>query len=278
MAMKKIFVPTDFSPNAEHALRFVCELNKKLKATVVLHHSFLIPVYATEVPVLIPTDAELQQSSEEGLQQLKERFRAEYPDMRFETLVTAGYAEEEIADTAAKQHADLVVMGTRGASGIREALIGTITASVMEKAVCPVMAVPAEATWKNLDRIVFATGYAEGDFANAEWMISFARQLNAELVLLHVASDKNDKTYEFDAIERFKERLSEESRYPKLGFKLMEGRDVYEAVGSYLEEIRADMVAMTIHHRGPAEKLFQRSLTKRMAYHTHIPLIAFHEA
>ncbi|MFM2207818.1 MAG: hypothetical protein RL213_1793 [Bacteroidota bacterium] len=276
--MKKIFVPTDFSPGAEHALRFACELNRKLKATIVLHHSFLIPVYATEVPVLLPTDAELHKSSEEGLRQLKERFRADYPDMRFETLVTAGYAEEEIAETARQHHADLVVMGTKGASGLREALIGTITASVMEKSGCPVMAVPAESSWKNFDRIVFATGYAEGDFANAEWMISFARQLDAEVVLLHVASDKNDRTYEFDAMERFMERLSEESRYPKLGFKLLDGKDVYEAVGLYLEEIRADLVAMTIHHRNLTEKLFERSLTKRMAYHTRIPLIAFHEA
>jgi len=275
--MKKILVPVDFSPNSEHALRFVCELNRKLKATVLLHHSFVIPVYATEVPILIPTDAELLRSSEEGLQQLQTRFRNDYPETRFETIVTAGYAEEEITEVAHQHHADLIVMGTKGASGLREALIGTITASVLEKSTCPTIAIPSEATWKNFDRIVYATSYAEGDFANVEWLIDFARMLDAEVILLHVASDKNDKTYEFDAIERFKTRLAEESHYAKLTLKLLEGDEVYESMVRYMEEVKADMIAMTIHHRGALEKLFGRSLTKRMAYHTGIPLIAFHE-
>lgn len=275
--MKKILVPTDFSPASEHALRYVCELNRKLGATVLLHHSYVIPVYATEVPILLPTDAELQQASEESLEELTKRFRQNYPDMRFETCVSSGFAEEKIPAVAKDRQADLVVMGTKGASGLREALIGTITAAVMEKSTCPVIGIPEDATWSNFDRIVYATGYAEGDFANADWLIDFARKLEAEIILLHVASARNDKTYEFDAIERFKERLAEESKYPKLGFKLLEGKDVYESMARYVEEVKADMLAMTIHHRSTAEKLFDRSMTKRMAYHTHIPLVAFHE-
>lgn len=275
--MKKILVPTDFSPAAAHALRYICELNRKIGAEILLHHSYVLPVYATEVPILLPTDAELKAASEEALVEVRKRFQKDYPEMRFTTCTSSGFAEEEIPVVAEETKADLVVMGTKGASGLREALIGTITAAVMEKSGCPVMGIPDDAVWNNFDRIVYATGYAEGDFSNVEWLIGFARLLEAEVILLHVASNDNDKTYEFDAIERFKERLSEESRYPKLSFKLMEGRDVYDSVSRYLEEVKADMVAMTIHHRSVAAKLFERSMTKRMAYHTHVPLIAFHE-
>ncbi|MFM2134904.1 MAG: hypothetical protein RL021_304 [Bacteroidota bacterium] len=275
--MKRILVPTDFSPAATHALRYICELNRKIGAEILLHHSYVLPVYATEVPILLPTDAELKQSSEEALEEVKRNFQKDYPEMLFKARSSSGFAEEEIPAVAEEVKADLVVMGTKGASGLREALIGTITAAVMEKSNCPVIGIPEDAVWTNFDRVVYATGYTEGDFSNVEWLIAFARKLDAEVILLHVASRENDRTYEFDAIERFKERLSEESRYPKLTFKLMEGKDVYDSMSRYLEEVKADMVAMTIHHRTVAAKIFERSMTKRMAYHTHIPLIAFHE-
>lgn len=276
--MKKIIVPTDFSIEAEHALRFACELNAKLKAEIVLHHSYVLPVYATDLPVLLPSDEELYNTSKEALDALKSKLLRDYPDMRFSSLATGGFAEDEIPAAAEAEGAGLIIMGTKGASGIKEALIGTIAAAVMDKAPCPVMAVPEEASWRNLDRIVYATGYEEGDFTNAENLINLAKTLGAEVILLHVTSGKNDRSFEFDAIERFKERLVEETKYDRISFKLLDDRDVYHGVTNYVEEVRADMLAMTIRHRSLISKLFERSTTKRMAYHTRIPLIAYQGA
>ncbi|MFM7218379.1 MAG: universal stress protein, partial [Bacteroidota bacterium] len=177
---------------------------------------------------------------------------------------------------AAESGADLIVMGTRGASGIREALIGTISASVVEKAECPVIVVPEETSWSNFDRILYATSYEEGDYGNVEGVIEFAKAMNAEVILLHISSGKYEKTYEFDAIERFKESIRADSGYERLSFKLLDDEDVYEGINAYAAEIRADMLAMTLRHRPFMSRLFQRSMSKRMAFHTHIPLMVMH--
>ena len=273
--MKNVLVPTDFSNNAMHAIRFTMELCRKQNSKVVLFHSFIIPVYATDIPVFPQADEELRKVSEEAIQKLINQLKAENPGIEIESLVTQGYAEDEIVEAAASKQADLIIMGTQGASGLREALVGTITASVMEKATCPVIAVPEGASVAAFSKIVYATSYAEGDFQHVEEIIDFARPFNAEVVILHISSGEIEATYEYESIERFKERIAEDSKYDKISFHLLENKSVYEGLNKYLDEVNADLVAMTMHKRSFVQKMFNRSITRKMAYHTHIPLIAF---
>ncbi len=273
--MKTFLLPTDFSENASHAIRYAMALNQKMKARVILFHSYVIPVYATDIPVIVPQDAELKKISEEALELLHKRLQKEFPEMDIVSDVQQGYPEDEIVSAARTHHADMVIMGTQGASGLREALVGTITAAVMAHAPCPVMAVPIECEFSPYKRIVFATNYAEGDFQYVEQVLDFARPFASELVLLHISSGEFERTIEFDAIERFKERISEDSKYKNVQFKLLESVDVYKGMNLYLDEIKADLVAMTMRKRSFIQKIFQRSITQKMAYHSHIPLIAF---
>lgn len=273
--MKNVLVPTDFSGNATHAIRFALELCRKQKAKMTLFHSFVIPVYATDVPVFPQADEELRKVSEDTIQKLVNKLEEENPGIEMDSLITQGYAEDEIVEAAKAKQADIIIMGTQGATGLREALVGTITASVMEHAGCPVMAVPEKATFTSFDKIVYATSYAEGDFQHVEEIIEFARPFNAEVILLHISSGEIENSYEFESIERFKERIAEDSKYEKVSFRLLEHKNVYEGLNLFLEETKADLVAMTMHKRSFIQKIFNRSITRKMAYHTHIPLIAF---
>jgi len=276
--MKTILVPTDFSKNSDNAIHFALELNSKLKSKVMLFHSYVLPVFASDIPVVMPSDDELEKVAGKGITSLRERFEKEYPGMMIETKLSPGYAEDEIVQISAADHVDLVVMGTQGASGLREVLIGSITAAVMEEVECPVLAIPENAVFKGLNKIVFATDYAYNDFENVERVVDMARKFNAEVILLHISNGEIDKAYEFDAIESFKERMVADSKYDKVTFKLLEYRDVIDGLNMYLDEIKADMLAMSMHHRTFFQKIFNRSKTKRMAFHTHIPLLAFHAA
>lgn len=276
--MKTYLLPTDFSDNAAHAVRYALSLNRKINARVVLFHSYVIPVYGTDIPIVVPQDTELRKASEDALHKLLSQLKQEFPETEFSTDIQSGYPEEEIVAAAASHKADMIIMGTQGASGLREALVGTITAEVMKHAPCPVMAVPASAAFKPYKKIVFATNYTEGDFLYVEQVLEFARPFGAELILLHISSGEFERAIEYDAIERFKERIKEDSRYKNVQFKLLESRDVYQGLNLYLEEIQADLVAMTMRKRSFIQKIFQRSVTRKMAYHSHIPLIAFRAA
>jgi len=274
--MKTILVPTDFSRNSDNAIHFALELNKKMKAKVILFHSYVIPVLASDIPVIIPSDDELKKEAEQNISLLKEKLQKEYQGMEIETLLSAGYAEDEITQVSKDQKTDLVVMGTQGSSGLREVLIGSITAAVMEDTECPVLAIPENAHFKGLRRIVFATSYADNDFENVEKVIDIARTAGADVILLHVSNGDLDTGYEYAAIETFKERIRNDSQYEKVSFKLLESRDVIEGLNFYLDEIKADMIVMSMHHRTFFQKIFSKSKTKQMAFHTHIPLLAFH--
>lgn len=273
--MKTFLVPTDFSQNASHAIKYAMQLNQKLNARIILFHSYVIPVYSTDLPLSMPDDAVLRNASKEALDASAKKLMSEYPNATIQVELHQDYPEEEIVIAAEKFKADMIIMGTQGASGFREALIGTISAAVMEHAPCPVMAVPAECDFKPFSKIVFATNYAEGDFNYTEQVLEFARPFNAELILLHISSGEFERSVEFDAIERFKERIKEDAKYKKVQFKLLESIDIYKGINLFLEESRADLVAMTMRKRSFVQKIFQRSITQKMAYHSHIPLIAF---
>ncbi len=274
--MKTILIPTDFSKNSDNAVHFALELNKKLEAKAVLFHSYVVPAFASDMPVVMPSDEELKGNAKKGMKNLKEKLQGEYPGMEIETMILDGYAEDEIVAATADKKTDLVIMGTQGASGLREVLIGSITAAVMEDTECPVLAIPENASFKGIHKMVFATNYAENDFENIENVIDMARKFDAEVILLHISNGDLDTAYEFAAIETFKERIREDSKYEKVNFKLLESRDVIDGLSFYLDEVRADMLAMSMHHRTFFQKIFNRSKTKRMAFHTHIPLLAFH--
>lgn len=276
--MKTIFIPTDFSVNALHAACYALELNRKFNAEVILFHSYVIPVYSTDVPVVLPGDAMLRENAVRALDVFRNQLSEAYPGTNFKTLASQGYAEDEIVAAAKKENADMIIMGTQGATGIREVLVGTNTASVMEHAHCPVMAVPEAADFTKIRRIVFATNYAEGDFFNIEKVIEFARPHEADVVLLHISSGEFEKTYEFESIERFKERISEDSNYKHVSFHLMESHNIYEGLNEFLDNSGADMIAMTMRKRSFIQKLFSRSVTRKMAYHSHLPLIGFRTA
>jgi len=166
-------------------------------------------------------------------------------------------------------------MGTKGASGIGE-LIGTNAARVISDSICPVIAIPENAKMKGLQKIVFAANYGEDDFRNIFDLIDIARLFDSEVILLHVKDEANNNAMEYAELEGFRNHVINESKYPKISLKLLEDEDVYEGLNFYLEEIKADMLAISMRNRSFIQKLFNRSLTKKMVYHSHLPVLAFH--
>ncbi len=276
--MKKILIPSEFSPVSDNALEYALEFNKKVNAKILLFHSFFIPISATEIPIVIPTDLELKTEAIGLLNKLKTKYLKKYPQNHFSVEVHEGVPEFEIVDAAKKFKCDLIIMGTHGASGMRKFLIGSNTVSVIDKSVLPVIAVPEKAKINGLKKIVFASNYGSDDFKNVFELIDIARLFESEITLLHINENKMDRTMAFAELEGFCKQLKEESQYSKISFKLLEDLDVYIGLNNYLEEVKADMLAISMRNRSWVQKIFNSSITKKMIYHTHIPIIAFHTA
>jgi hypothetical protein len=167
-------------------------------------------------------------------------------------------------------------MGMHDTGALKKLFIGSNTVRIMEKSSCPVIAVPENAQLKHLNKIVFAANYGIDDFKNAFDLIHFARLFNAEVILLHVTGLENEKAFDYSQLSGFKNQLEQDSGYSNISIKLFEDKDVYEGLNLYLNEVNADMFSISMRNRSFFNKIFEASLTKKMLYHTHIPIMIFH--
>src|SRR5690349_18487799 len=156
--MKRILFPTDFSKNADQALAYARSLCLTLQAELVLFHSCRAEAMALQNTV--------EEVSEEAIMydsvlRLKEYKEAHFPDgsINVTQKIAYGLAVDTILQTADSIKADMIVMGTKGSSGIDEILLGSNTAAVMERAKCPVLAVPETAEFHPINVLAFATDF-----------------------------------------------------------------------------------------------------------------------
>lgn len=171
---------------------------------------------------------------------------------------------------AKRNKMELIVMGTKGASGLSKYVLGSNTVSVMEVSRIPVLAVPARARFNNFKNIIYAADlkYLESEIGVLK---PYLKLLDATLHVLHVC----DKSRSEEELESKVKGILKQVDYRKSTVKIKSGKPIDRVIDSYVKELKADMVAMFTHKRTPYEKLFHRSVTKKMAFQSHVPLLAF---
>ena len=163
--MRRILLPTDFSLNSWNALKYCLEFFKNDKCTFYLLHVNPIPPYSgagssvrTSTTILRET---MLQESKAQLKSLLEQIK-KYSDNSnhlFNTIALYDYFTESIKREVEDKKINLIVMGTKGASGLKRVTIGSNTGDVITKVKCPLLAVPENATYKIPKEIAFPTDY-----------------------------------------------------------------------------------------------------------------------
>lgn len=280
--MKNILFPTDFSPNADTALNYAVEICRKVNGNLLLFHAYSVQLIDPNMPAEIYLSAyqEEEKSAKERLEELCSRIIDTNKDINgksmFETeaVVTQGLAVDEIISVIKDYKIDLVVMGTHGTSGITELILGSSTASVMEKSPVPVLAIPGNATFKGISNVVYAYDDIKSCLPSFRILLSFAEIFNSGITLLHII-ESGSNTEEMNKKEF--EKIKSTADYDNLKLELVKEEKVIEGINDYIYSHDVDVLAMAIKKRTLLDKIFNRSLTKKMAYHTRIPLLALHK-
>ncbi len=272
--IKTIFVPTDFSDNAEKALKYALEIARKAQAELVVFNSYEVP-YSTSGMIVSVTDV-LKEDAQRGIDDTLEKIKSwGYNDVTVRGYIKAGGAISTVTDEAQNQNADLIVMGTKGASGIQEVLIGSNTQGVIQNSEIPVLAIPVTAEYQDLQKITFAADYKEIDnFNTLEILKDFARLYNAEIQILNIITNPEEKATIQDAIEALD--LEEYLLDTKHSYYYEENDDVVEGITQFVEQ-HSDMVAVYARKHGFLEKIFRKSVTNQLAFHSKKPLLAIKE-
>lgn len=267
--MKKILFPTDFSTTAAHAFQYALSLAESLGARIDLLSVYHLPLNdAGRVP---PEYIEqmLAEKKQQVIHHIKEfvtgapsallgQFRADY----------GLFVAQEIVDAARTEEYDLIVMGTKGEHNPLEKMLGTVTTQTMMSAPCPVLAIPQGAEYRPITDIAYATDFSPADEHAVEQLRQLADLLGASIHFLHVDTDP--------AIGQIKDQIKlEHYPFPFTEFIVINNPSVTEGIDEYIRQKDIDLLALFIPRRRLWERLFHSSFTKRMTFHSKVPLLVF---
>jgi len=273
--MKLILVPTDFSDNANTAIEYAGQLAKSLNAEVLIVNVYTPAVtqYNVISPLIAEETGRAQKLAVEKLESISNLVQKQY-GVKCKTQFEVGGIVDSI-DTIVTQHRiDLVVMGTRGATGLDKILFGSNTTRVIEKVKCPVLAVPKDCPFQAPKRIVYATDFHNAELNHLGKLVSIAKAFDAEIMMTHITTDSAAMKSEEMLKRNFAKKVSELTDYKSISYFVKYEEDINRALDSFTTQVYADWISLLTRERTLFEKLYNPSLTKAMAYQTKIPLLA----
>jgi len=196
ISLKNILYATDFSPASETALPYVRGLAKSYGATVHALHVRSLAPYPIIGPEALPVVIEAaEQQAQLDAQQLEVTFR----DLPHKVYVEQGEIWPVVSDLIRQANIDLIILGTRGRTGVSRALLGSVTEEILRLAPCPVLTVGpyfSKDTERRLEmkEILFATDFSPESLEAVPYAISLAQEHEARLTILHVIPEpKSDE-------------------------------------------------------------------------------------
>jgi nucleotide-binding universal stress UspA family protein len=140
--VKRILVPIDFSEHADSVIEWAAHLAEEHSSEIVLLHVYHLPVEFQQVEgAYLPADfwTSVKDEAKRSLAEYGEKLRSRGLSVR--EVVREGYPATMIEDEVEQQQIDLIVIGSRGRTGLKHMLLGSIAERVVQKASCPVLTV-----------------------------------------------------------------------------------------------------------------------------------------
>ena len=273
--MKKILVPTDFSENSKNAIRFAIGIAAKTGSQITLLHVNTAAAYAPVLPDYYPmeqkTFEDYATSASADLHALKREM--EFDGLSIETRVEEGFLHTAINELVREEGCDLVVMGTKGATGAVEFFVGSNTEKVIRTSLCPVFTVPEAATEKfRLQTVVLATTLRPDQAVAFEMLAAWQKTFDFEVKILYLNNPGG-----FGSMTEIETAEAEfRKAYGLKKADLFSSSNTFneeKAILTFAEGIEADLIVMATHQRRGISHLMFGSLAEDTANHSEIPVL-----
>jgi nucleotide-binding universal stress UspA family protein len=268
--MKTILVPTDFSANAQRALDYAVQIAGIFSSKIILLHCWDLPHQKSTMFMTVKDM--FREKAEQDISDLKKKMLEKYPNAQIDTMINMGDTGAIIKLAAEVKDANMIVMGTKGATGLKKIFLGSTAAAVIDGAPCPVLAIPEDTHFHELKAVAFATDFNSKDMEAINYLVPLAEIFSAELIITHIADSESNEAEKFN---EFSKTVRAVVNYPKLSFKLFAGNDVTDSLKKFILSQNIGMLAMSKRKRGFLDKLFGKSFTKEMIEAANIPMLAF---
>lgn len=276
--MKKFLVPTDFSDTSKNAARFAVQAVANEKdATIILYNLHDVVAAGSDGSLLTETENDRIIVLTEALKNLKDELLTLSPSAKIEIVLEGGSSLVDSLDRYVRHHGiDLVLMGITGATRLEQIFMGSNTLNLVDKGICPVMIIPPDATYHPIRNIALASDLKEVETTTPIAAIKGVLKIfNASLHVVNVDSEHYvDITDEYKA-ERAKLEKMFAGYNPE--FYFIRQYDFQEAISQFSIDRAIDAIIIVPKRNSFLSGLFKTSHTKKLAYHSHIPIVAIHE-
>ena len=276
--MKKILVPVDFSKDSKRALRFGAELAAKSGAVIDILHANTTAAYLPLMPEYYSTEVAEMTTYEEGVaadvEDLKTSLKAykKFENLDIQMRIEEGFLHTSINAAIEADNCDLVVMGTKGATGATEFFVGSNTEKVIRTAKCPVLVVPNRYGEFKLQTVVLASTLRPDQGIAFVELAKFQQYFNFEVKVLYL----NDPAM-FGTMAELEQAVDNFSKSAGLqNVEIYRSSSTFnedQAILMFAKEVQADMIAMATHQRQGLSHMMFGSLTEDTANHSEIPVL-----
>jgi len=274
--MKKILLPTDFSENSWNAIKYALQLFKNETCKFYILNVYTPVVYDVEFVLVSPAQFGMVDAVKEAalkhLKDLEERIKREFknPKHSIKTMLQFNTLISEMEDIVEDQAIDYVVMGTQGATGAKEVLFGSNTVHVFNKIKCPVIAIPENFEFEQPHEILFPTDY-EIDYTKKllKPLIHLTSLYISRVNVLNVSFGYELTEYQENNKKVLETFLNKTAHL----FHSVSNETVQEAITSFQQRARINLLVMINNKHSFFENLFFRSTINQIGFHLNIPFL-----
>ncbi|WP_223548142.1 MULTISPECIES: universal stress protein [Aestuariivivens] len=274
--MKKIIVPIDFSEHSEYALKAAAKLAQKNNAELLVLHMLEMS------EVLLTASGENPQKVIYFLKLAEQRFddflKKDYlKDVKIKPIVKHFKVFSEVNEVAKKHNADIIVMGSHGASGVKEFFVGSNTERVVRHSEIPVLVVKKELPEVNFEVVVYACDFSNESIESFIKATKLFDKMKTKLYLVHV-NLPNDRFRSSVEIERNVTNFltKADGNLERLdNVSYVSDYTVEEGILTFANKVGADLIAMSTHGKKGIAHFFEGSISEDVANHATLPVMTF---
>ena len=275
--MKKLLVPTDFSDTSKNAALFAVQMAADIQnARIILIHVSDKITGGSDGSPLTEDDDDRRVILTQALSQLKDELHAA-STVPIDFVTEKGSSLVETLTRYVRHQAiDLVIMGITGATRLEQIFMGSNTLEMAKESVCPVMIIPPDAKYRTIKNVVLASDFKEVDVTIPVAPLKATLDLfKPALHIVNVDSEHYvELTDEYKA-ERVKLEGMLKGYSPE--FYFIRQYDFFDAISQFVDDKNIDLIFIVPKDRSFVSNLFKTSHTKKLAYHSHVPIVAIHE-
>lgn len=274
--MKNILLPTDFSENAYNALEYAVQLFKDEDCTFHLLNTFTPAAY--NVATLADSYSTMmieeitRKNSESGLNEIENKLKEKFnnPKHIFEKHAALNLFVSEVRAMVRERDIDLIVMGTKGATGAKEIFLGTNTMYTIKKANCAVIAVPENFSFEPPKEVLFPTDFK---FSMKNKYLPLLRSLCTQhIARLNILNIYYGEPFT-PAQEKIKDELDSYFKNSAHIFHITEHVDVVGAVEEFQIKYKINLLVMVHNKHAFFENILFKPVIKQLVFHTSVPFM-----